>query len=1015
MSRTLRSLVATSALAIVAASASLASAQPAPKASDAVPSPGRSIAGADDTTAIALNPANLAFLPGAELRWGWVQTQSASPLPNRGHAFAVGVPLWMLATGLRVDAIDPPRAAPAPFDTSYQWVRWGLAARAGDVASFGTTMAWSMSQSPTLAGYFSVTSGVTVRPTSFLSVAAVARDWNHPHAKAGLPIERSFDLGVAVRPFLGRRAFEIGLEAAHYATSDVWVPRGTVGLDVPRVGRLRGDVAMIGPGSSRFVATAGLDVHLGSGELSGGGVFGSALSRSGAGFYAGAAIRAFREPGVRLPARVVRVKLTSTPGVRRHTRLLRKLWRLAGDPEVEGVVLELSAEPASSLAHAEEVGEAIRLIRAQGKKVLCQLEDAGGRSLYVCSQADRIAMNPAGGLRFAGLSSSYLYFGGLLQKLGVRSDFVRIGAHKGAAEMFTNETGSEVAKADHQDLVDELEKVMLSDIGGGRRLSLPEVKARVAKGPFIASEARTAGLIDTLAYADETDRVLEEMFGRKVRIGEDTEQDRAPERWGQQSKVAMIYLSGDMVDGESQFIPLVNIRLAGSRTISRALKRAREDASIKAVVFRVETGGGSSLAADVILREAILTAKAKPFVVSMGSSAASGGYYAAMAGGGPVFANRATITGSIGIFYGKVDVSGLLGKIGVGVDLFRSSPRADAESFYRPFSDDERKELGVKVKQFYDLFVARVAEGRHMTPDAVDAVARGRVWTGTQAKERGLVDQLGGLREALREARALAHLPTDAPIVELPEDDESLLGMLLGLAAGGARADTEAVLKATVPPALLGLAQALAPFLVHEPQKPLARMDIMDLPGGLVGGRLERAVRRAVRRAVKGAVFLWILAATAIAAGCSPSDGGSTVARPGSTHASLPPTVGATPPTGQPGGPTVGRGGSTLVGSSPAAVTAVLPPAGATPGACAFWGEVCQKCVGASCLKETHACTGDAACVAARSTASSCLCNAQSAGASTSACLASLAQAGPAAATFSACEIAHCAAACAFQ
>jgi protease-4 len=400
--------------------------------------------------------------------------------------------------------------------------------------------------------------------------------------------------------------------------------------------------------------------------------------------------------------------------------------------------------------------------------------------------------------------------------------------------MFTNETGTAVAKADHQDLVDQLDEILVHDVGGGRRVSEPDLRARIAKGPFLADEAREAHLIDTLAYEDETERVLEEMFGRPVRVGDETEHTRAPEQWGEPSKIAMVYLTGDMVDGDSEYIPLLNIRLAGSRTIAKALKRAREDESVKAVVFRVETGGGSSLAADVILREAILTARAKPFIVSMGSTAASGGYYASMAGGGPVFANPATITGSIGIFYGKVDVSGLLGKIGIGVDMFRSSPRADAESYYRPFTDDERRELGVKVKQFYDLFVARVAEGRHMSADAVDAIGRGRVWTGAQAKERGLVDKLGGLREALREARALAHLPADTPIVELPEDDESLLGFLLGL-AGISHAEQAALAKATIPPALLGLAQALAPFLIYEPERPLARMELVGtLPGGLV-------------------------------------------------------------------------------------------------------------------------------------------------------------------------------------
>src|SRR5262249_24492128 len=147
----------------------------------------------------------------------------------------------------------------------------------------------------------------------------------------------------------------------------------------------------------------------------------------------------------------------------------------------------------------------------------------------------------------------------------------------------------------------------------------------------------------------------------------------------------------------------------------------------------------------------------KPLVVSMGSAAASGGYYASVAGT-KIFADPATVTGSIGIFYGKVDVSGLLEKVGVHVETIRSAPRADAESLFRSFTDDERKELGVKVKQFYDLFVARVSEGRHMTPEAVDAIARGKVWTGSQALERGLVDKLGGLRQAIAEARVMGGL-----------------------------------------------------------------------------------------------------------------------------------------------------------------------------------------------------------------------------------------------------------------
>lgn len=804
-----------------------ATAAPPDRPSQPVPDPGKSIASGDDASAIAVNPANLAFLPDPELRWTSVWSGASSPLPARGHSVSLGIPLWSLGTGLRLDFLDPPDAAPAPFDSTSRWVRWDVAFRSGDTAAFGTTLGWGSSGALALDGYFSLTSGVTVRPFTFLSVSAVARDWNQPENRLGQAIERSYDVGFAVRPVLGLRALEIGLEGAYFEDSNAWVPRATVGLDVPRVGRLRGDLTLrdLEGDAPKIAAMAGIDVNLDRLQVSGGGVFGDAFTRSGTGFYVGAAIRGYREPGVQIPARVVKVRIDGTPGVRAHTRLLRRLWRLAEDPEVEGVALVIRSEPATSMAHAEELGDAIRAIRVRGKKVLCHLEDAGGRSLHVCSQANAIAMNPAGGLRFSGVSSKYYYFGALLKKLGVRADFVRIGDHKLAAEQFANEGGSAVAQVDHQDLVDQFSDALLHDIGGGRKIPKGELGRRIARGPFLAREAKEAGLIDLLAFEDELDRVVDEVMGKKSRVVDDKQVERAPERWGSAPKVALVYLDGDMVDGESQFIPLVGIRLAGSRTVAAALKRAREDRSVRAVVFRIETGGGSSLAADVILREAILTARVKPLIVSMGSQAASGGYYAAVAGH-PIFANRSTVTGSIGIFYGKVDVSGLLDKIGVRVESFRSTPRADAESLFRPFTLDEREVLGVKVKQFYDLFIARVSEGRGLAPEAVDAVARGRVWTGAQAQSRRLVDKIGGLREALAEARTLGRLPDDAPILSLPDEDDSILGLLMNLAGVSAGATPAGLAAAAIPPALMDVARALTPFLIYEPTMPLARLEL---------------------------------------------------------------------------------------------------------------------------------------------------------------------------------------------
>ena len=228
------------------------------------------------------------------------------------------------------------------------------------------------------------------------------------------------------------------------------------------------------------------------------------------------------------------------------------------------------------------------------------------------------------------------------------------------------------------------------------------------------------------------------------------------------------------------------------------------------------------MASDVMWRELTLLAKKKPLIVSMGSVAASGGYYIASAGK-PIFALPLTVTGSIGVFYGKGDVSGLLGKLGVNVETYRTAPRADAESFFRPFTDEEVVELKRKVGQFYDTFLDRVARGRPLTKAEVDAVGQGHVWTGQQAYDRKLVDRLGGLRQALEEARRQGGLPADAPVAEYPPIEQSLFDRLLGLA--GFDGLPIPGLKGAIPPQLQDIARALAPMLVFRGDEALARLD----------------------------------------------------------------------------------------------------------------------------------------------------------------------------------------------
>ncbi len=469
------------------------------------------------------------------------------------------------------------------------------------------------------------------------------------------------------------------------------------------------------------------------------------------------------------------------------------------------------------------------MLRAHHKKVLCSFEDAGTRALYVCANADRIVVTPAGGVRYAGLKAQYIYLKGLLDKLGIKAEFVRVGPHKSAPEQFTNEHAGPVAAADHEEMLRLQESVFVRNLSLYRHLPEERIREETRHGPFVAEEAKAAGFVDGFAYDDQLEKATRELVGHDVSYVKYADETRASSTFGPRGKVALLYLDGDIVDGRSQHIPIVDVTLAGSYSMAETIKQLREDSTVRAVVLRIESPGGSSLASDVMWRELMLLREKKPLIVSMGTVAASGGYYVASASR-DVYALPLTVTGSIGVFYGKADVSGLLGKIGVTVDTYKTAPRADAESLYRGFTPEEQKELEHKVDQFYQTFLDRVSQGRGMRKEDIDAIGRGRVWTGQQALERHLVDHLGGLRDALADARQAAYLPEDAPIVEYPPSTSSLLETALKLAGAGegdAAVNPAAVLE-RLPPAVQGIARAVAPLLVYRKDEALARLEWVD-------------------------------------------------------------------------------------------------------------------------------------------------------------------------------------------
>lgn len=812
--------------ALAALPAQTASAQSFVALPKRLPAVGRSVVTTDDSLALLVNPANLSHMPAGELRWRGVLLQKNASVPWQGNALTLGLPLpFGLAVGAGFDMALPPSELLGLPTEDYQWLTLAASFGNPDSASIGFSWQRSYSSNPGYDAFSGFTIGLNYRPWDALGVAFVAEDLNTPTSSSGARLNPFLHFAAAVRP-TGTQELELTVDGVYQANVNEWGPQAMLSVGVP-FGKLSATGAWLAnPGGDReWLVTAGTSLNVSfarsSIQTEAHALLGDAVSPETLdGGYASVGFRSFRStPSVDL-SYARRIRIESTPGARSHVALLRQLWSLAEDPSCNAVVLEVRSPPAASLARAEELRDAIRLLQQRGKPVLCHMESAGGNALFVCSQAKQVLINPAGGVQFAGLSARYLYFKSLLDKLGIRAEFIRIGKHKSAPERFTRTGPTETAKRNSIELLHQFETGLVDGIAKGRGLPPAQVRTSLIEGPYVASEAEAVGFVNGTAFDDQLGQRLNKLVGHRVKLVDSRLAPKEPATFGMGRSIAIVHVDGDMVDGRSRTVPFLGMRFSGSYTIAETLERLRGNPSVGAVVLRVDTPGGSAMAADVIWRQVERLAGAKPVIVSMGSVAASAGYYIS-APATEIYANPLSITGSIGIFYGKADIQGLMNTIGVDVTVYKTGPRADAQSIFRPYTESERHVLRQKVQQFYDLFVGRVAKGRDLSVAQVDAVAQGRVWTGSQALNKGLVDHLGGLRQAMDKARALAGLDEHAPVVQLPVLRSSLIGRLLGVE--GLNTDSP------LPAQMLGLVQALVPFAVHAGDKPLARLEIAEI------------------------------------------------------------------------------------------------------------------------------------------------------------------------------------------
>jgi protease-4 len=502
--------------------------------------------------------------------------------------------------------------------------------------------------------------------------------------------------------------------------------------------------------------------------------------------------------------------------------LVEALRKAKVDRRISSVIVRPSGA-AALWGKVQEVRDAITDFKTSGKPIVGYLEYGGQQEFYLASACDKVFLMPTASLDLTGMASYELFLRGTLDKIGAYPDTLHIGQYKTASNTFTESTFTpahlEMARSLNRDMYDQL----IRGLAAGRRKSEKDVRGLIDHGPFLPEDAVRAGLVDDVAYEDEIDDKVKLANGPAKFVTEAEYRRVAPTSLGldRGPRIAIIYASGMIASGQSSY-DSPSGQVVGSDTIIEYLRKARADNSIRAIILRVDSPGGSAIASDIIWREVMLTRGVKPVVASMSDVAASGGYYIAMAAHS-IVAEPATLTGSIGVVMLKFVVDGTLKKLGMNVEGVTSGRYAGLYSPVHVFTPEERVKVQEQMQATYDTFVEKAAEGRHTTPQRIDAIAQGRVWTGKQGKDIGLVDELGGLERALVVARQRARIPagSEVELVVFP-GKKSIYDIVKNPFGGG---DTTSALSAMLgfrdPRALQLLT---APLRVFRSGEPLAVM-----------------------------------------------------------------------------------------------------------------------------------------------------------------------------------------------
>jgi protease IV len=472
------------------------------------------------------------------------------------------------------------------------------------------------------------------------------------------------------------------------------------------------------------------------------------------------------------------------------------IHRAADDPRVAGLIarVQLAASPPAAV---QELREAVAAFSAVKPSLAWAETYPGTLSYYLASAFGEVWMQPSGSVGLIGFASNATFLRDALDKAGIEAQIVARGEYKSAANLFTEGGFTDAHREAVTRMLESMQDQVWQAVADSRKIDPDALDALADRGPLLRDDAMASGLVDRIGFRDEAYARMAELVGVKDVSDEDTPPRLYLARYAGAARArltppmpsvpgrrpkptfAVVTIHGTIVNGRGgpNFLPL-GTPSAGGDTIAAALREAAADDSVSAIVLRVDSPGGSVTASETIWREVKRAReRGKPVVASMGAVAASGGYYVSM-GADAIVANPGTITGSIGVITGKLVVRHLKDRLGVGSDAVRTNANADAWSIDAPFTPQQHAHREAEADLFYADFVERVAEGRNLSTEAVDVVARGRVWTGADALPRGLVDELGGFRTAVRRAKVLAGLDEDTEVRIVGYPGSSLLDMV---------------------------------------------------------------------------------------------------------------------------------------------------------------------------------------------------------------------------------------------